>query len=74
MSFVSPNSATLDVRSSDRDLRSLKNIGQASFWSNGTLKFNPAVKLHYAIVVSDETDHTVTPDKVSKVNGHLREL
>lgn len=63
MSFVSQNSARLDVWSSDRDLSSLKNIGQASFWSNGTLKFNPAFKLHYDIVVSDETDHTVKDRK-----------
>lgn len=74
MSFVSQNSARLDVWSSDRDLSSLKNIGQASFWSNGTLKFNPAFKLHYDIVVGDETDHTVNPDQVSKVNRNLREL
>ncbi|WP_459660576.1 hypothetical protein ACL9Z5_003619 [Acinetobacter calcoaceticus] len=74
ISFVSQNSARFDVWSSDRDLSSLKNIGQASFWSNGTLKFNPEFKIHYDINIGDETDHTVNPDQVSKVNRNLREL
>ncbi len=74
ISFLSQNSVRADAWSSDRNLNSLKNIGQASFWSNGTAKFDNATKVHYDVDVSATSDHVASPDHASLLDRSLREL